>query len=229
MVLTYYACHPMTAYGQGVVSTDFVGIARNLRDCYVPEALHIYFNGAGGDITVGKYNQGKPEQRLGLAGRLADAMERAFKSVKKQPIDAADVEWRVRPTRLPPRKGLSEEKLTKTLSDSTAQYRDRLMAARNLIWLKRCMRGDAIDFTCLRVGPAKIVHLPGEMFVEYQLAAQKMQPDAFVCVAAYGEYGTGYIGTAAAYDQGGYETTVVSRVGPDAEAIIMSAIKDVLK
>lgn len=230
VVLAYYACHPVTVYGNGVVSADIAGLARSLRDFYVPEAVHIYFAGAGGDITVGKYNQGKPLQRLELAGRLADAMEQAFKSVRKQPVASVDVEWRVRPTVLPLREGLAEEELLAAVSDSSAGYNDRTRAARNLVWVRRHAQGKAaIDFTCFRIGPAWIVHLPGESFVEYQLAAQKMRADAFVCVAAYGEYGTGYIGTAAAYGQGGYEVGVVSRVGPPAEPVMLAAIRELLK
>jgi hypothetical protein len=74
-----------------------------------------------------------------------------------------------------------------------------------------------------------ILHLRGELFVEYQLAAQKMRPDAFVCMAAYGDYGPGYIGTAIAYTQGGYETSQVSRVSPRVEAVLMGAMQELLK
>ena len=229
VVLTYYACHPVTMYGNGTISTDIAGLARSLRDFYVPNALHIYFAGAGGDLTVGKYNQDRPLQRLELAGRLADAMERAWSSVKKETITAADVEWRIRPTRLPLREGWTEENENKVLSDTSARVVDRIRAARNIAWIRRCMGGEPIDFTCLRVGPAYIVHLPGESFVEYQLAAVEMRSDALVCVAAYGEFGSGYIGTAAAYDQGGYEVSKVSRVGPSAEPIMLAAIRELLR
>jgi hypothetical protein len=41
------------------------------------------------------------------------------------------------------------------------------------------------------------LHLPGELFVEYELAAQAMRPDRFVAVAGYGDYTPGYIGTEA--------------------------------
>ena len=58
-----------------------------------------------------------------------------------------------------------------------------------------------------------MLHLPGELFVEYQLAAQKLRPDLFVAMAAYGDYGPGYIGTEVAYPQGGYET------GPQASLV----------
>ncbi len=72
--------------------------------------------------------------------------------------------------------------------------------------------------------------MPGELFVEYQLAAQKMRPDAFVCMAAYGDYGPGYIGTAIAYTQGGYETgdSRVSRVSARVEPVLMGAMRYLL-
>ena len=70
--------------------------------------------------------------------------------------------------------------------------------------------------------------MPGELFVEYQLAAQQMRPDDFIAMAAYGDYGTGYIGTEIAYSQGGYETGIVSRVAPPVEKVLMDAIKKLL-
>jgi hypothetical protein len=53
-----------------------------------------------------------------------------------------------------------------------------------------------------------VLHLPGEPFIEYQLAAQELRPDRFVCVAGYGDGGPGYIPTDQAYLEGGYELTV---------------------
>jgi hypothetical protein len=37
-----------------------------------------------------------------------------------------------------------------------------------------------------------------------------------------------YIGTARAYDEGGYETSAVSRVGPAVEDVLMGAMRKVL-
>jgi hypothetical protein len=89
--------------------------------------------------------------------------------------------------------------------------------------------GHKISVARLRLGPVDILHLPGELFVEYQLAAQKLRPQSFVCVAAYGDYGPGYIGTAEAYPQGGYETSIVSRVSPRAEAVLLHAMQELLQ
>ena len=84
--------------------------------------------------------------------------------------------------------------------------------------------------TCLRLGRARVLHLPGELFVEYQLAAQKLRPDLFVAMAAYGDYGPGYIGTEIAYSQGGYETEPRSSlVAPSVERVLMEAIERLLR
>lgn len=45
--------------------------------------------------------------------------------------------------------------------------------------------------------------MPGELFVEYQLAAKQMRPDLHIAMAAYGDYTPGYIPTADAYPEGG--------------------------
>ena len=72
--------------------------------------------------------------------------------------------------------------------------------------------------------------MPGELFVEYQLKAQKLTPDLFVAMAAYGDYAPGYIGTEIASGQGGYETSHrASRVAPAVEGVLIDAVKKLLK
>jgi hypothetical protein len=74
------------------------------------------------------------------------------------------------------------------------------------------------------------VQMPGELFVEYELAAQQMRKDDFVCLAAYGDYGPGYIGTEVAYSQGGYETSPgASRVAPAVEKALLEALQRLLQ
>ena len=71
--------------------------------------------------------------------------------------------------------------------------------------------------------------MPGELFVEYQLAAKKMRPDLHVAMAAYGDYGTAYIGTEIAYSQGGYETEPrSSNVAPSVEGVLMEGMRTLL-
>ena len=115
------------------------------------------------------------------------------------------------------------------MKDSSKPARERADAARELVWLRRCQAGDTIDVACLRLGKARVLHLPGELFVEYQLAAQKLRPDLFVAMAAYGDYAPGYIGTEVAYPQGGYETgPKASLVAPKVEGVLMEVIEKLL-
>lgn len=228
-VLSYYATHPQSYYRTGIPNPDFPGLARFFRQLAVPAALHVHFNGAGGNIGAGKYNDGAPANRLLLAERLADGMRRAWENTKRQPIAATDVSWRVEPVALPPAKHLSIEKL-----EAQLQARDPAFAslgnASRLAWLRRCRAGHKIEVTCLSLGRARILHLPGESFVEYQLAAKASRPDLFVAVAAYGDYAPWYIGTAIAYEQGGYETSPsASNVAPEVEAVLMAAVRKLLQ
>ena len=48
-------------------------------------------------------------------------------------------------------------------------------------------------------------------------------------MAAYGDYGPGYIGTEVAYGQGGYETGPPSRTAPHVEEVLMSALRELLE
>jgi hypothetical protein len=228
-VLSYYATHPQSYYRTGIPNPDFPGIARFLRQLAVPPALHIHFNGAGGNIGAGKYNDGTPENRRVLAERLADGMRRAWESTKREPLSEEMVGWSMERVALPVAKDIDAEKLQTQLKAHDARMATTGGASR-LAWLQRCQAGHRIEVSCLRLGRARILHLPGELFVEYQLAAKAERPELFVAMAAYGDYAPWYIGTAVAYEQGGYETTPpASNVGPGAEAELMQAIHKLLK
>lgn len=223
-VLSYYAVHPQSYYRTGIANPDFPGIARFLRQLAVPEALHIHFNGAGADVGAGKYNDGSPENRLVLAERLADGMKRAWEGTVLKPVTTSSISWVYEPVSLPPAEdlkkagtGLNKEDLV-SLSNSLSK----------VAWLERLEKGRQINVSCLSIGDARIVHLPGEPFVKFQLETKAVNPDLFVVVAGYGDYAPGYIGTVDAYEQGGYETGPASGVAPEAGTVLMKAIRKLL-
>ena len=229
VALTYYATHPQSYYRTGLANPDFPGIARDQREATIG-VPHIHFDGAGGNITAGKWNDGAHENRQILADRVASGMARAWEQVEKVPVTAADLGWESIPVALPPAPHLDEQRLLATVEDGSATVVQRAKAANDLVWLRRCKAGETIEVSCLRLKQTRILHLPGELFVEYQLAAQKMRPDLFVAMAAYGDYAPGYIGTEASYAQGGYETgPSASLVAPSVEKILMDAIQRLLR
>lgn len=227
-VLTYYATHPQSYYGQGSVNWDFVGVARELREQSLPGVQHIHFDGAGGNVAAGKYNDGSQDNRPVLAQRLAEGMKLAWDSQQKHPLHASQVSWKTVPVALPVRDTLVETQLLAKLDDASQKPTDRVRAGRDLIFLRRARAGHHIPLTCLQLGPARVLHMPGELFVEYQLAAQRMRPGEFIALAAYGDCGPGYIGTEIAYSQGGYETGIVSRVAPHVEQVLLNGMRALL-
>lgn len=224
-VLSYYATHPQSYYRTGVANPDIPGVARFFRQLSVPDALHLHFNGAGGNITVGKYNDGAKENRLLLAERLADGMSRAWQQTKKEKITAADVKWESLPVALPIKPSL--DNLGELLHRETSVFVAN--NASKQVFMERTKQGKKVDISCLKIGNARMVHLPGECFIEYQLAAKAMRPDLFVTVAAYGDYAPGYIGTAEAYNEGGYETGQASAVTAEAEKVLLKAMNQLLR
>jgi hypothetical protein len=156
-------------------------------------------------------------------------MKAAWDNTVKVGVKELSFHWATRDVSLPLADWYDERERLAILNDASQPPTPRLRAAREIAWARRTEAGNAISVARLRLGPIDILHLPGELFVEYQLAAQKMRPKSIICVAAYGDYGPGYIGTAVAYAQGGYETSVVSRVSPRSEAVLMDAIQKLVQ
>lgn len=193
-----FATHPMSYYGRGGVSADFVGMARSRRQKDDPDVFQIYFSGCSGDITVGKYNDGATKNRPVFADRLYRGMVAAWKNTKRYPI--AEVSLRNTPLRIRPRTtpGFTVEDMKKTLADGSKKTFQRVLAAMGLSWHKRCSAGQPIDVPVVDFGRAQFLLMPAETFVGYQLFAQQTRPDCFVMVAGYGECAPGYIPTAQA-------------------------------
>jgi hypothetical protein len=223
--LSYYATHPMSYYGDGRVSADFCGLARQKRQEEDAKVFQVYFTGCAGNIMAGKYNDGsKPNGPL-LRDRIHAAMKAAWEATRRHPLTTWG--WRVEPIRLLPRREMSfgADESRKILEDAKAVKARRGNAAFQLAWLKRQDR--PIELTCLDLGKALVLHLPGEPFIEYQLKAQEFRKDIVVCVAGYGDGGPGYIPTDHAYMEGGYEPTVA--LARPSEKPLLVAIAKVLQ
>jgi hypothetical protein len=225
--LHFYACHPMSYYGDGRVSADFCGLARQKMQDDLPDVFQVYLNGCGGNVTAGKYNDGARENRATLRDRMHAAMTASWRGTTRTAVGGFD--WRTEGVKLPPRREASfgEAASRALLNDAAATAARRNNAAYQLAWLKRI--DTPIELGCLDFGGRVLsVHLPGECFVEYQLAAQRMRPDATVFVAAYGDDGPGYVPTARAFIEGGYEPTVALASG-DSEEILLRAVRKLLR
>lgn len=191
--LSMYATHPMSFYGRGGVTWDFVGMARDLRQRDDPKVFQMFVVGCSGDVTAGKFNDGNARNRPILAQRLYQGMKQAWKAAKKQPVKK--LAFRNSKLDLPfsTRAQHGEKAMKKVLEDEKAPKSKRILAAMGLASLERVKSGQKIDVPCLDFGNAQVVLLPGEVFVGYQLLAQKLKPDSFVMTIGYGECWPGYV------------------------------------
>jgi hypothetical protein len=202
----YYACHPMSYYGDGRVSSDFAGLARKRRQSANADAAQLYFTGCAGNIAAGKYNNGTPEARRELTDRIHAAMVASERGLQPERITHAA--WQAREVHLSPRATFTESDLMTQVRQADSAAANRIRSAMMLGFLRRCERQQPIVLSALHVNDATLLHLPAECFVEYQLRAQAAAPERFVATAAYGDGGPWYIPVAEAYPQGGYEVTV---------------------
>ena len=225
--LSTYAVHPMSYYRTGEVSADFPGMARDKRQEETPGCLQIYFSGASGNVTAGKYNTGERKNRAVLATRLHKAMVEAWKNTRRMPVK--QISFRNAKLSLKPRDHVgfrTKDFEAKLVKDANPWH--QCLAAMGLSWRQRCERGQPVDVPVLDLGIAQMLLLPGETYVEYQLAAQKMRPDSFVCAAGYGEGGTGYIPTEKHWEEKDGNLGDWCWVHPGAEKRMLRAIREAL-
>jgi hypothetical protein len=218
----------MSYYGGGEISSDFVGLARARRQQDDPQVHQIYVSGCGGDVTAGKYNDGSPESRRALTERMYQAMVQAWEATRRQALEQVDCR---RVAMLLPHRdapGLTAEDLRRTLADKAKPFQARMTAALGLSSRERNAAGHAIDVQVIDLGPAKILLLPAESFVAYQLMAQQMLPDSFVVTVGYGECAPGYIPTEQAMREGFVEEHGYCWVQSGAEKIMAEAMRAAL-
>jgi hypothetical protein len=204
----YYATHPMSYYADGRVSSDFVGLARKRRQQEEPDCTHLYFTGCAGNVAAGKYNDGSHERRPILRDRVYDALvaSEADLATSRKPLET--IAWKTIDVLPPPRATLRADELAAQIANKQNPVVGRNRPSYMLSWLRRVESGTPMVLSALRLGGVSMLHLPSECFVEYQLRAQRLQPDGFVATAAYGDGGPWYIPTREEYPNGGYEVSV---------------------
>ena len=202
----YYACHPMSYYGDGRVSSDFCGLARKQMQADEPHCTHLYFNGCGGNIGAGKYNDGSKEMRPVLVQRMLTGMRESIKTLR--PAELASVKWVTQDILPEVNPSVDVEKLMQQITDPKQPVVNRNRPAYAVAWAQRIKDEIPLTLSGLHINSISMLHLPSECFVEYQLRAQAQVPQRFIACAAYGDGGPWYIPTADAYPQGGYAPSV---------------------
>ncbi len=221
--LHYYAMHPQSFYGDARISWDVPGLARQRLE-QETGVFQVYFTGCGGNIGMGKYNDATRAAREQLTDRMFDAMRRSARvaaggevtetekrdaTVEVRSLKPSEIAWDQADLRFTVREdGPFSAAAIREKLQAGRPFTERMTAAMWSAWAARLNAGHRVSVSRLKLGSLQLVHLPGEPFVEFQLFAQQVAADSFVCVAGYGECGVWYYGPDSIFrDRGGYEQT----------------------
>lgn len=228
----YYANHP-TAYDRtGIVTPECVGLART-RISDEEKVPHLYFTGCAGNVTAGRYNNGDDESRERFAHEIYRAMKASEANAQKQPLKS--LHWHREKIHLPVRPDTQGSEAADAIDYSAMQHQlsdgqdssEMIRAALVFTYRNRAEKLP-ITVTALQLNQdIRILHLPGEPFIEYQHFAYTQNPESFACVVGYGDMGPSYICLKKSFAEGGYEPTD-SFCSAASEAILKSAITKVM-
>jgi hypothetical protein len=209
-VLIHAACHPCVftwgdkwtrphAEGYPKMSADFPGEAKSfVEKTYGAGTTALFLQGCAGDIRPNL--PGHP-YRCG---------------------DEADIRWCGRDLGCAAVKAADRSLVREEFVRRPAVYPIR--CARSVIDVPSIRKGETVrcELQAMKVGPYLFLTLPGEPFVEYGFRLERAIADRAVpVVVGYANGDIGYICTAKAHKEGGYEPNN-SRSGPEAEEVLIA-------
>ncbi|MDE2728326.1 MAG: hypothetical protein OXI19_09890 [Gemmatimonadota bacterium] len=223
--LLHYTCHPVNAYGNSetflAASADWPGAwSRKMQQAFGPDAVPLVVNGCCGNINPWHpYDPDfRPDHRRmgrelsGLSERIVHDMTYAGNF-----SDEAALDTRIETIGLPFRE-IPVERLREVDEilaahpepprEADGQVDPRWFRAASTRSVELCRQRDgafSYEIQAFRIGDLCIIGLPGEPFVEGQLALKMNSAAPFLFPAHLTSQYVGYLPTREAYPRGGHE------------------------
>lgn len=207
-----------------------------------------YATGAAGDQSTRRTRRAATfDEAERLGDVAAEAVERAVADLKKIPVESTNaiIEVANDTTQLPLRKlppidqairfaEAADAELTRLRAEDApiASVRTAEVTTFGAHHTVRYAKHAAVkplpervtaELQALAIGPARIVGVPVELFVELGLAIQDASPGPRPMLIAYANNLLGYVPTKAAFTEGGYEPAVTLLSDRAAESLVCAA------
>lgn len=249
VLLFNYACHGVVMDADNVeISADWIGAARDMLLASGRIGTAMFLQGCGGNINPRWRGTFEEVKRAGesVAGPIISALQNA------EPVDNPKIKVAWRNVDAPYLPLPAEEELEQEISYRRSEIQTTQAEGGSIVvvkahtamldWAQDALKmlneggGPAsvtIPLQAISIGNIVFTSLPGEAFCEYGLAFRKMTK-SHVMPVAYANGNIGYIPTAEAYQEGGYEIDSAIRyygvkmIGPETEGIILDAMKEML-
>jgi hypothetical protein len=240
IVLTHFACHPVTVQVQPLVSADFPGAMITLVERAAAGCEHcLFLQGASGSINpVRDTSDFADVQRYGLTLGGAILQLLGQMAAPDYPVEPDRVGFAQRTVTLPSRSipplAPLEAAVREAHSrrDAAVLPAERERLARAVLWVEeqllRARRGDAplaAEVQALRLGDSVLVGVPGEPFSEMGVLMKQWEAGVRALCLGYSNDWLGYFAPPSAWDVGGYEVSLGtwSLAGPEAFGLILEA------
>lgn len=244
-----HAAHGVTL-GQDslLLSADWMGYAQRTIEAADPGVTALFAQGCCGNLN--SHPRGTFEIAEAQGRAVAGAVLKA--AALTDPSDDVPLAYAASTVELPLQNAPSIEETARTLEEARAAQRAetedtpehrRNINAHAVRWAESlhelAQRGvtnltTPFGLHALRVGDTAVVGLSGEVFAEYAVNIAKRSPAAHTVVTAYSNGQIGYLPTAEAFPEGGYEVEQAYRYArptmlhPDCEAVVLNAAEDLV-
>ena len=223
--LLHYTCHPVNAYGNEetflAASADWPGAwAGEMQEVFGADAVPLVVNGCCGNINPwhpfdAEFN---PDHRR-MGRKLSGMSERIVRGMTFEGDFSEDVvlDTRIKKIDLPFRE-ISDERLREVDAiltghpqpprEANGQVDPRWFRAASTRSVELCRQRDgtfSYEIQAFRIGDLCIAGLPGEPFVEGQLALKLNSAAPYLFPAHLTTHYVGYLPTREAYSRGGHE------------------------
>ena len=249
-IIVNYALHPTFLHAESTVLTcDYPGYIYEYLRQQDSGLVVGFFTGASGNQSSRHFRSGQnfeEAKRVGYA--IAAEAERVVQGLSWQAdphLFARSAEaWPTLKVIKPlPEAQADQRKAQKDLDDAIASgmiYGERRTLECTLIGANRMLhyaevgesamaafrRNSPYEIFELAIGDARLITVPGEIFVEYGLRLKAESPYPMTIFAAYSNgYGAGYVCTPEAHAEGGYEAVGSMYTGEAGDIVIDEAVR----
>lgn len=237
-----YSCHPVVlGHDNYAVTADYVHFARqSVEDFFGGQASTLFMQGCCGNINPRERGTFEIAQKLGR--ELATSVAKAV--LNAQPVEGEKIKGVIGSLKLPLLPPPTPKRLRehyKQFSESAKRAKDegKLGEARwksaEAEWAKRVLQKmqekslpthELMNAQVLRIGNVAFAALASEAFVEIGLNVKSLSPFPWTVTLGYTNGCIGYLPTAKAFEEGGYEVEQAFKFygrllmhGPESERI----------
>ncbi|MBR5295786.1 MAG: hypothetical protein IKU24_04260 [Clostridia bacterium] len=241
IAIVNFSCHPDVIGGKKF-SADWCGFVRRHTEKTLPDVHCVLVNGAQGDsnhIDFMTYKEGTPYSNYAISEKMGKGISDVAVSIwnETKPMETGKIWGKVVMKYVPTNtRGIERfqecAELAQRIRDGEEVTLPEGLTRSQVLSVEALKDGylfQKVPVSVLCLGKLGFVGFGGEPFTHYATKAREAGKDMYIVTACLTNGGQGYLPTAQAFSEGGYETSSSSRYTPVVEEIITGAAAKLLE